>query len=533
MTMNTTMRSLLISLGIGLAAISCDDGFLDLEPKLNELEANAYQTETDAFEAMTAVYDAMAVQNWNFVPFQSDIISDDQYTGGEPGGGFPEFQEMERSVISTENSAAEALWSRCYSGIYRANFYLYKEPDIDWQDDGKRNRMKAEVQVLRAYFYWDLASHFGWVPVIREFLSDPEAYKSLPQEEPEAVYQFIAQNLLEAIPSLPATVPDNEKGRITKDVAYMLMARIYLHYEGFVKPVIGATSDWSDGTTTITKDMVRQNMEDIITSGRYQLLDTYSDIFEWDNENNEESIFEYQYSDKAVSGDWGGWGIDGNFSSVFYGPRSPEGDASIAAGWSFGTISWSLYDEFEASDPRREATAYDANTKLTSYQKGFQNTGYFSYKYMPRSAFRAANGDPNLNWPINFKDMRLAEAYLIAAELYLDTDPTKATLYLNEVRTRAMGDAAALSAITMDDIFHERRVEFGGEGRRKWDLLRQGLDMAKQKIDASWVVPLAESPVEFQGRQFDTDTWGMLPIPASEIRLVNEGYLIQHVPAFQ
>ena len=36
-----------------------------------------------------------------------------------------------------------------------------------------------------------------------------------------------------------------------------------------------------------------------------------------------------------------------------------------------------------------------------------------------------------------------------------------------------------------------------------------------------------------EGRQFITNTWGMLPIPAGEIRLMNEGVLKQFVPAFK
>jgi hypothetical protein len=97
-----------------------------------------------------------------------------------------------------------------------------------------------------------------------------------------------------------------------------------------------------------------------------------------------------------------------------------------------------------------------------------------------------------------------------------------------------MGDGAALSSLTLDDIYHERRVEFAGEGHRKWDLLRRGLDYAKVKIDASWDIPAGlENADDFSGRSFNKDTWGMLPIPGSEIRLANPGMLQQYVPAFK
>jgi starch-binding outer membrane protein, SusD/RagB family len=517
------------------SAMSCSDNFLQVEPKVNQTEANFYKTEEHAMAALVAVYDALAVQPWIFVPIQSDIVSDDTYTGGEPGGGMGQWQEQERSIISRENSAALDLWNKCYSGIYRANLYLFKEKDIEWKDQEKRKRMKAEVLALRAYFYWDLARHYGSVPLIKATITDPEAHKSIPQASVAEVYKFIAEDLLAAIPDLPLTVPAAEKGRITKDVPRVLMARIFLFYQGFVKPVLGVTEDWSDGQTTITEAYVADMVDEIITSNRYQLLSDYAQVFDWGNENNAESIFEWQYSEKAISNDWGGWGIDGNFSVVFVGVRDPQGDPTIGKGWSFSTLSWSLVEEFEDGDPRKDVTVYDANAKLTKYTKGFQNTGFFNYKYMPRTEFLpSTQGTQDHNWPINYKDMRFAEVLLIGAELFLNSDPAKAADYLSDVRERAMGAGARKTSITIDDIYHERRVELACEGHRKWDLLRRGLDYAKEKIDASWDVPSdVPNPNDFQGRMFDVNTWGMLPIPASEIRLANPGMLQQVVPAFQ
>ena len=514
-------------------ATGCSNDFLDVEPRTSKSEANSYKSETDAMEAMVAVYDALAVQPWVFVPLQSDIVSDDAYTGGEPGGGMGQYQEQERSVISTENAAARDLWNKCYSGIYRANTYLYKEGGIAWTTSAKRDRMKAEVLALRAYFYWDLARHYGAVPIIPEGANKPESCRSLAQRAPEEIYEYIAKDLLAAIPNLPTTVGTSEKGRITKDVARVLIARIYMHYTGFVKPVMEVAGDWSDGETTIDAAFVRSMVDEIITSNRYQLLDSYADVFAWDNENNAESIFEWQYSEKALSNDWGAWGIDGNFSVVFYGPRSPIGDETIVTGWSFGIPTWSLANEFENGDPRKDVTLYDAGANLTKYTKGYQNTGYFNKKYMPLAAYRPAQGTTDHNWPINYKDMRFSELLLIGAELNLTTNLEKATEYLNRVRVRAMGEDAALETITLDDIYHERRVELAGEGHRKWDLLRRGLTYAEEKINASWAVGEVENKADFTNRFFDPQTWGMLPIPASEIRLMNPGILNQYVPAFQ
>lgn len=520
-------------LALTLGSISCSDSFLELEPKTGQVEANYYKTEEQALLAVTAVYDAYSVQNWQFVPTMSDIFSDDAFCGGSDAGDMSQWQEMERFVMTPENNSSKDLWNRCYSGIYRANLYLQKQNDIDWKKDGLKARLEAETLFLRAYMYWDLVRHYGYVPIITTVLPNVEDYKSLPQNTPTEVFTQIASDLLKAVQVLPTVIPSSETGRISKAAAQALIARIYLYHEGFAKPVMGVTA-WSDGKTTIDKAYVQAALEQIIASNIYTLLPKYADLWDWNNQNNKESILEIQYSDKAKSGDWGGWNINGNFSCVWLSVRNPEGDASVYPGWSFAVPTWSLASEFEAGDPRKDATLYDANTKLTKYNKAFMNTGYFNKKYMAQAAYIGAGGDPSHNFPRNFVDIRYADVLLMASELFLTDNPAKALTYLNLVRTRSLGAGAALTAVTLDNIYHERRVEFGGEGLRKWDLLRRGQSYAATKINASFTVPQGTpNASDFAVRTFNPNTWGMFPIPASEIRNTNKDVLKQMVPAYK
>jgi hypothetical protein len=309
-----------------------------------------------------------------------------------------------------------------------------------------------------------------------------------------------------------------------------------VYYQGFAKPIFGISNEWTDGTTTIDKKYVESSLDSIIINGGYQLLPNYADVFSWENQNNAESIFELQYSEKGKCGDWSQdyWNVYGNVAVIQYGIRDPKGDNTYSSGWSFATLSWSLVNEFEAGDPRKDATVYDASVKLTDYTKGYQNTGYFNKKYMPLKAYDATVGSRELNYPRNYMDIRLPDVLLMASELYLTDDPGKSLDYFNRVRTRALGSAAAKASITLDDIYHERRVEFGGEGIRYWDLLRRGLNYTQQKIQESINLPTGTTNAsDFQDIKFDINTYGMYPIPASEIRSTNSGDLKQFIPAFQ
>ncbi|HAN78656.1 MAG TPA: hypothetical protein DCQ31_13285 [Bacteroidales bacterium] len=529
--------TLLVVLFFGIPA--CTKDFLELEPQTGLMEDNFYKTENDAFLAMTAVYDALSVQNWQYVPIMSDIFSDDAFGGGADAGDMRQWHEIEQNVLTPENSAAEALWSRCYSGIYRANLYLQKQDGIAWTNEANKKQMEGEVRFLRAYFYWDLVRHYGSVPVLTAMLPNTEDYKTVPQDAPEVAFKQVANDLLFAIENCKTTTTASEKGRATKYAAEALLARVYMFYTDFAKPVWGLTGELTNGTVTVDANYVRTALNDIITNGGFTLVPNYADIFSYTNENNSESIFEWQYSEKAKSDDWGGWGINGNFSVVFYGPRNPKGASPHAEveGWSFSTITWSAYNEFEAGDPRRDASIFNANTELTSYTKAFQNTGYFNRKYMGVKAFEGTAGSTPHNWRINYKDIRYAEVLLMAAEMNLTTDAVKALNYLNQVRTRAMGTGAALTVIDKAAIIHESRVEFVGEGHRKWDLLRMGLDYTETKVkesfDATTVPAVVPNPDDFTMRAFNKNNWGLFPIPGKEIRNMNAGLLKQYAPAYK
>lgn len=80
-----------------------------------------------------------------------------------------------------------------------------------------------------------------------------------------------------------------------------------------------------------------------------------------------------------------------------------------------------------------------------------------------------------MNWPV----MRLADLMLMRAEVkaVLGKD-NEALSALNDVRRRAFGDTShdinASGEALQEAIMQERKLEFAGEGQRRWDLIRSG-----------------------------------------------------------
>lgn len=521
-----------LALTLGLA--SCSKSFLELEPKTGQVEANYYKTEADAQAAVFSIYDSYQTMYAADVLGMSEAFSDDAFAGGNDPKDFPNFVQSENTDFSPETGDVRGLWERCYQGIYRANLYLGKQSQITFTTTGLQARLEAEAKFLRGYMYWDLARHYGWVPIITSVLPSPDDYKALPQNTPTQVYTQVAADLLAALPVLPETVSASETGRITKGACQALIARIYLYHTGISQIAgLGLTAEsLGDGTTKIDKAFAKAQLSDIISKGHYSLVAKYSDVFDWSNQNNSEILLAQVYSNLGLSG----WGdvtqANGNVFTQRCGVRDPKPTTFTSHGWSACTITWDLVEAF-GSDPRKATTVFDAETELTSYSTDkYMNTGYFNRKYMPQTAYKTAlNGDVELNWNRNTFDIRYSDVLLMAAELDVDG---KGLQYINDVHERATGNRS-ITDILQPTILKERRLEFAGEGLRKWDLLRAGLATAKAACEKSFTNRPAGlyNDEMFMGRVFNENSWGMLPIPGSEIRNCNAGVLKQMVDYYK
>ncbi len=106
-----------------------------------------------------------------------------------------------------------------------------------------------------------------------------------------------------------------------------------------------------------------------------------------------------------------------------------------------------------------------ADTTGATYSTGYEHTGYFNRKYLPRKRSDMSQPDLNLTNPNNYRSIRYADVLLMAAEAYNrgSISDAKALEYLNEVRRRAFGDSEhdinAIGSELTDAIYQERRLE--------------------------------------------------------------------------
>ena len=445
---------------------SCSEEFVEVTPKGSFLSDNYYANQGQATAALVGVYDPIRKNTSGFENMvgMMNAGSDDHFAGGggaTDGAGIQGFS----THTLTSTTVPESFWNDHYQGIFRANTLLLKLPGVAMPDDVKA-RFAGESKALRAMYYFNLVRIFKNVPLLLDPLTATNMYE-VEQATPDAVYAQIEKDLIDAIATLPSTVPaDTESGRFTKGAAQALLGKVYLQ-EG-KKTEAAAILALLNGTPGGTNQYGNK------------LLTNFNDLWIVSNKFNKESLIEVSHT-SAGNSDWGFWGSgrdEGNSLNVMVGPRSysrPSGSTApdLPSGWSFNVVTQDLYDAIKL-DPRFGATILDLKALKAAgkadYIGGYQDTGYFLNKFLPRKEdVRTGGGAAELNYKQNSYVIRLADTYLMEAEAL--GSGARAQALLDAVRSRV---GLPSVPVTLLAIKNERRMELAGEGHRFFDLVRWG-----------------------------------------------------------
>ncbi|WP_169306831.1 RagB/SusD family nutrient uptake outer membrane protein [Pedobacter polaris] len=470
--------------------VSCKKDFLELTPKGTALEDNFYKNETEVMQGIISVYDVMQWGTTGGYTMKMPLLSaasDDTWAGGSNASDQPNWVAFDNFNMDSRIGPQGGLWNKNFTGINRANLILSKIENATTLSVPFKTRVTAEAKFLRAYFYFDLVRLFGRVPLIITVLPTADLYNQA-QSTPAQIYAQIEKDLREAYPGLPPTISATEKGRISMGAAKAQLGKVLLYQNDNAKLAEAITL-----------------FEDINKVGNvygYNLMPVYADIFNPANKFNTESILEIPHSNNAAWGDWG-WinGGEGNVGTQFIGMDSYNGD-TYSSGWGFCPVTLDLVNALK-TDPRFSATIIDGTALKAggaTYNARYQNTDYFIKKYAPLKAYRSASGVAEQNWPINEIEIRLADTYLMQAEALVKTgtNPTRAKELLDAVRGRV---GLGSIAVTLDNIYNERRLELATEGHRFFDLVRTGkavtvLGTVGFKANKSEYLPIPQTEID-------------------------------------
>ncbi len=438
------------------------DSFLEANPKSQIASSNFYQSEADAIGGVNDVYNALTgVYDPNGVPRLSDLTSDEAHHGFPPPTDKFNLQAYQ---FTAQNRFFQISWTFLYQGVNRANTAITRIPDVE-MDEELKARLIGEAKFLRALFYFNLVRLWGGVPLVTEPTQSLDEV-NVPRSSAEEVYQLVLDDLQAAEAALPVSYGPANVGRATSGAAKALLAKVYLTRE-----------NWQQAA---------EKAKEVIDSGEYGLLDDYTDLWTYENENSMEHIFSVQFMIDEVPSP----------HSSYYAPRI----AGISLGTTFGENAprpiWAA--SFRDDDARTALF----ETQYAKYNNP-QDTAYFEphiFKYFDRDATTFNSGH-------NFPVIRYADVLLIYAEALNELGRTsEAYPYINQVRERA--ELPSLSGLSQevfrDAVIQERSWELGMEGHRRFDLVRTG------KLIEVMNAILEGNPVD--------EHFTLLPIPLREIQ---------------
>lgn len=484
---------ILVSTLFALSLTACNDDFLMVESKDSILESDYYNSADRLYSGLVAAYDPLQwfdyFYQYNALNMVSDIMADDIYCGGSNEGDQPILVKA-HFYTATPNDVCNQIWTVAYSGINRSNIVIAKAPAIE-MDENLKAQYVAEAKVLKAFYYNVLWKFWGNIPYYEENLTFPYICDQMPADE---VYTHIMTNLDEALSTsnLPMKASAGNEGRVTKAMAYMLYAEVVMY---------------QNDESRYGKAL--QYMQEIISSGNYSLVADFGSIWEESGEWGAESIWEINYISEGGVRSWDApIACGGSVYPVLTGVPGYVGN-DYCDGWGFGPVAASAYEMYEEGDIRRDGGIlnFSAHAAATgaSYTARWEDTGYFLKKYIGRKGGNHGyTGSDTMNYGNNQRFYRFAETLLNAAELIArGAGSGNAADYLNQIRARAQ--VSPIDA-TLDNILDERHLEFVGEGKRYWDLVRSG--------KAAQVLTAANHPFRTTDWSANKKYW---PIPQSEI----------------
>ncbi|HMO33448.1 MAG TPA: RagB/SusD family nutrient uptake outer membrane protein [Lacibacter sp.] len=481
----STVTYFILAVLLAVGITSCKR-FLTIEPVSSFGTDYVFSNVVNAEKAVIGVYYRLTGDNGYGIRVSMYYPYDDDIMMGQGGTPFPdnERRDIAHFTLNANNTQLPAPFNQFYNGIERANICIYNIPRMTQYDNGTAQekaalrRLHGEALTLRALFYQELIRNWGDVPAqFQPSSQETNLFKR--RTDRDSIYDVLLEDLALAATLLPWRTEVSRNERITQGGARALRARIALFRGGWSLRQNGTMQRGSDHRKyyQIARDecAVIMNRPD-----QHRLNTSFESVFRdyvcgKQPDPFGEIIFEI--------GMGGANSALGDSKLGYYnGPRvNNNGNSAL-------TVLPNYFYMFDSTDSRRDVMCapYFVNatgTTITSRTgRGLELMldGKFRRDWIP-GALTLGPQWYGVNWPVvRFSDVLLMFA---EAENELNNGPTPgARNALEQVRLRAYGGNASLIGTTpgtyntfFDAIVRERALELGGEGIRKYDLIRWNL----------------------------------------------------------
>ena len=422
-----------------------------------------------------------------YYPFDTDEMM------GQGGTPYPdnERRDIAHYSLNSGNTQLAAPFNQLYNGIERANICIRSIPAMTLYTTGtaaeqkELKRLHGESLTLRAQYYFELVRNWGDLPAQwQPSLYETDLFKA--KTSRDSIYNHLLDDLKTAEALVPwRTEVTTADERITQGAVRALRARIALFAGGYSlrqDRTMKRPANYKD-YYQIAKDECNAVMQ---RRDQHKLNATFQGVFKdvidaHRIDPNGEVMFEVAMTGGSTS--------TGDSKLGYYnGPRysTVSGTTTTSLGNAALTILPTYFYTFDSTDTRRDVTCapYDNFADGSKRGRSLQTMvdGKFRRDWITNPSVLTSQAQYfGLNWPlIRFSDVLLMYA---EADNEMGNGPSTAAISaFEEVRKRGYGGNAALIGTTpsayadfFNAIVKERLLEFGGEGIRKYDLIRWNL----------------------------------------------------------
>lgn len=513
---------------------SCSD-YLEVTNPSNVDVDFVFYNEGEAYKVVVGAYD---LYRDAYSTFYYDISAVGSDAECHPEAYTAQTRHIPEGLFATDGNIDESdyitVWSKYYKLANRANIIIegiQSQPGFqaDWAT-GKPTtwtQLYGEAVVLRAIAYYELTRFYGDIPHFKSAISSPDMVKDVKCSSRDEILDFQIAELKRVEPMMYRLGQSGITAeRFSRSFVQGFIGRLALNAGGYTL----RRTDFDYGDVTfedntgdfvrtyrncmyvrrtdwqayykIANEYLKMCVENpgsayLITTDERTPAAAFSNPFQrnfqytMDLAVSPESMYEIGYTQNTGNSEWGyafGRPSDGGGSNAY--PCKAYGQSRVYASVYYG--------DFDTLDLRRDVTvAVTASSgacveKIMTFAPGSRSNGGLAINKWDESRMTNPYTLKQRSSGMNAVTMRMADIILMLAETYAYLDPANggsealAAAEWAKVRARAfkaadkatMVDAYIAARATgealKEGIAQERKLEFIGEGIRRWDLIRTG-----------------------------------------------------------
>jgi hypothetical protein len=476
-----------------VALMGCQK-FLDQRP-ITELGTDqVFSDVPSATKAVASAYSRLVGDAGYGIRVSLYYPLDNDEMQGPTGAGDNDRRDIARYNATSGNAQITNPFNQMFTGIEFSNNCIDNIPKMAMYSSGtdkekkQLQRLHGEALTLRAQFYLEAIRNWGDLPANFTSASNLAGTNPFPKAtDRDSLYEVLLNDLKLAATLVPwrndlSAIGDAKDERITKGTIKALRARIALFRAGFSLRKNGTMTQGSNPATYYK--IALDECAEIMASGQHALNPSFKAL--WKDQVGARVAADANGELMFQASATGRTGVADTKLGYYNGPAvGTFGNKSV-------NVLPSYFYTFDSTDLRRDVTCAPYNVAANGITKVGQaitaiNDGKYRRDWISNPAVSATDAIQyfGLKWQI----IRYADVLLMFAEAENELNGPTVAAYnaVNQVRRRGYGKSISAADATVDlpsglskstffnAIVKERSLELGGEGVRKYDLIRWNL----------------------------------------------------------